>query len=259
MQPLVESTFLVLEGVLGGLAPAMVEADLHEAGDLYEEFVEAMRAHGILYLLIDAKPEKFFHDLIVSAFAWRHYLNRCTRAGYSDFHSALSRSDAFIDALAAGHLPLALELVELGPKEWMKGDEYEEDFWWRWFLGIFARDGNSRAGELDRILERFEAALDGVPSGRLEVCRALRAQDEEAFEVAFAELVVEWERDCADLAGRAEEEPIVAAGTQIFVEGLAVLRLAEGVGISAPGPFHGCPPLANRPRRQPPIEDPFNS
>ena len=114
-----------------------------------------------------------------------------------------------------------------------------------------------RAPSSNPLLDRFEAALQGVPSGRLEVCRALRAEDRGAFEVAFESLVADWEQACAGMALRAEEEATVAAGTQVFVEGLACLRLAEHVGIRTALAFKGCPPLARGPRKRPPIEDPF--
>jgi hypothetical protein len=139
----------------------------------------------------------------------------------------------------------------------MEGDEYEEDFCWVRFLGIVARHGNAAASELDPLLERFETALRGVPSGRLEVCRALRAEDAAAFDVAFEAMVHDWQDECDQVALRAEEELVVAAGTQMFVEGLAVLRLAGKLAIPVSRDYPGCPPLARRPRRNPPIEDPF--
>ena len=257
MQPLEEETFLAFEAAMESASSLMMDEELDQAGPLYQEFVENMRAHAILYLLIDAKPEKFFQDLIVSAFAWRHYLRYCAVSKYRDYCGALSRFDPFFDALAGDHVALALELIELGPIDWMQGDEYEEDFCWVRFLGVFAARGNAAGTDLDQLLTRAEKALQGIPSGRLEVCRALRAEDSDAFAVAFDGLVIEWVKSCEATELRAEEEPVVAAGTQVFVEGLAVLRLAKRVGISVDQSFPGCPPLAQRPRRNPPIEDPF--
>ncbi len=257
MQTLDEGTFLAFESAMESASSLMMEEELGEAGPLYEEFVENMRAHAILYLLVDAKPEKFFQDLIVSAFAWRHYLRRCAENHYRDYCSALSRFDAFFDALAGDHISLAVELVELGPRDWMQGDEYEEDFCWVRFLGVFAAQGNAAGPELDQLLARAETSLQGLSSGRLEVCRALRAGDSDAFATAFAELALGWEKESEAVALRAEEEAVIAAGTQVFVEGLAVLRLAQRIGISVEQPFRGCPPLAQRPRRNPPIADPF--
>jgi len=69
VQPLDESTFHQLEGELEMAAGAIPDAPIDSAGELYEQFVENMRPHAILYLLVDANPEKFFQDLIVSGFA----------------------------------------------------------------------------------------------------------------------------------------------------------------------------------------------
>jgi hypothetical protein len=259
MQPLSEDTFEILEQASDDAMDTMLDADypLAERGPAYEHFAQNARAHAVLYLLVDGQPEMFFHDLIVSGMAWRHYLQACAAAKYRDYCAALGRTDSFFDAVAGDDVALALELIELAPAAWMKGDEYEEDFCFVRFLGLYAEQGNAAAAELDALLERFESALEGVSTGRLEVCRALRTQDRDAFEAAFETLVDDWENDCKDLEFRAEEEPIIAAGTQVFVEGLAVLRLAEREGLRTTNTYRGCPPLARRPRRQAPPADPF--
>jgi hypothetical protein len=259
MQPLLESTFAEFEGVMDRTSTVMTDArtPIQEAGAAYEEFVENLRGHAILYLVVDAKPERFFSDLIVSGYAWRECLQRAKAANHRDYCSALSNADSFFDAIAGDHIPLALEVFDLAAAEWMKGDEYEETFCWVRFMGLFAKHGNAAGAELDAVLERFETALEGIPSGRLEVCRALRTEDKDAFEVAFAELHEDWEQDCFDVRFRAEEEPLFAATSQIFVEGLAVLRLAQREGIPMTRTLRGCPALARRPRKKAPIDDPF--
>src|SRR5919106_2531094 len=81
-----------------------------EAGRFYEEAAEALRAHGILRLLVDADSRGFSNDLVMSGHARRAFLIRCRREGFSDYFEALSRSGSLFDALAANDLALASEI-----------------------------------------------------------------------------------------------------------------------------------------------------
>jgi len=220
---------------------------LAAAGRFYEEAAEALRAHAILRLLIDADEAGFSNDLVMSGQARRGYLRRCARDGYADYFLALSRSGSLIDAVAAGDLPLAVEIFRLSPPAFRKGDEYEDDFHWQRFLGLLL--SGAPATELDASLQALDAAAEGA-GAKLDVARALRARDAEAFDGAFRALLAEREAANAEDAARADEEVPVAVGTQVYVEGIAVLKLARHLGIPIEPEYPMCPTLALVP--QPP-------
>ena len=95
------------------------------------------------------------------------------------------------------------------------------------------------------LIEQFEKVLDGQPSARLDVCRALLNRDQAAFDEAFDNLIHEHEAQIeADKARFQLEEPEVMSQRLIFVEGLAVLRLATLHGLKTESDYLFCPSIA---------------
>jgi hypothetical protein len=251
VQPYGDDTFEELVGnmdLMTGnfLAP---ECPLDDAGRFYQQYCDAARAHAILRILIDSDPEGFFADLIDGAQTRRHFLARCAKAGFRDVFASCGRCTSFFDALVAEDYDLAKEISDLSPDDVIAGEEYEEDFCYMRFLFLFAKCGNTAGAELDGILARFEKSLDGAWSSRLDVCRALRAADADAFALAFESLLLDRENEIRDMRGRAEEEVPVALDSQLFVEGLALLRLADREGLATERQYPGCPAIARRHRR----------
>jgi hypothetical protein len=213
---------------------------LEYAGRFYEEASEALRAHAILSLLLHADGAAFSSGLVASGHARRAFLLRCARQQYADFYVALSRSGAMLDAVVGNDLSLAGEIFGLSPPAYRKGDEYEDDFQWQCLLGLLLT-GAPRP-ELDDTLGALEKATDGEGE-RLEVARALLSRDAEAFDEAFRALVstqqaVNEEEDASD------EEPAAAAGVYVFIEGVAVLKVARRLGIRIEPEYPLCPTLA---------------
>ena len=85
----------------------------------------------------------------------------------------------------------------------------------------------------------------GTPSARLDVCRALLNRDQTAFDEAFDKLIQEQDaKIAADKARFQLEEPEVMSQRLIFVEGLAVLRLATLHGLKTEPDYLFCPSIA---------------
>ncbi len=229
------------------------QCTLAEAGRFYEEAADALRAHGILRLLIDADLDGFSNDLVMSGQARRGYLRRCARKQYADYFIALSRSGSLLDAVAGDDLALASEISSLSPTEFRKGDEYEDDFCWQRFLGLHVT--GAPAAEVDALLARFEKAAEGG-GARLAVARALQAKDAELLEEAFQDLLRLRREEIEEDKPLAEEEVAVAAGTKVFIEGIAVLKLARRAGLPMAPEYPMCPALALLPRQpaKPPDE-----
>jgi hypothetical protein len=215
------------------------QVTLEVAGRFYEEAAEALRAHAILRLLVDADGNGFSNDLVMSAHARRAWLRRCARHQYADYFLALSRSGSMLDAIAADDLQLAAEIFRLSPTAVRLGDEYEDDFFWQRSLGLLLT-GAPRA-ELDTALAALANAADGA---RPALANALGARDAAAFDEAFQSFLGELEAANEEEAGRAEEEVAVAAGTQVFIEGIAVVKLARHLQIPIADEYPMCPTLA---------------
>lgn len=157
---------------------------------------------------------------------------------------ALSRATPFFDALAAFDLEGARELAARAPRSPRADSEYEEDFLYIRFLMDYGLLGQTEQ-EARKTLERFEAVLQGSEEPRLEVCQALLARKEERFQEALQQLVSAQSRRYARLRerGRLPEETW-ATEAKLCVEGLALIVLAEHMGLRAPVAHPGLPWVA---------------
>jgi hypothetical protein len=233
------------------------DCTLDLAGRFYEEMSASQRGLAILYLLQHADTGGYCAELCISAQARLHYLARCAKAGYRDGYAACSRSEPFFDALAARHPALARDIAALSPQDWIEGAEYEDDHCYARFLHRWVIGGATRA-ELDALITRFEKALEGAPSARLSLCKSLLNRDQEAFDVAFMDLLQERNAEIElEKCGVAAEDTAAAACTYLFIEGLGILFVAEGAGLRTLREYPLCPALARLPADEPPPADPF--
>ncbi len=232
------------------------ECTLDVAGRFYEEMGTNLRAQAISCLLLDADTDAFYSELTISAQARRHYLARCVKSGYSDFYGACSRWDPFFDALATHNDALARDIASLSPKDWLDGAEYEDDYCYARFLHRYIADDSAR-DELEALIVRFEKALEGAPSARLAICKSLLARDQKAFDEAFEDLLTEREVEIEEERnGIAEEDVGAALRTYVFVEGLAILWVAERAGLKTLREYPLCPALSRVPMTgSPPVDE----
>src|SRR6185369_13174935 len=101
--------------------------------------------------------------------------------------------------------------------------------------------------EARALLPRFERALDGADSARLVVCRSILDRDQLGFDESFEALLAEREAQIRDDKERGQtEEPPVIAQRRVFVEGVALLRIAERFGLTTQAEYRFCPLLARR-------------
>jgi hypothetical protein len=221
---------------------------LDQLGTLSLEVSEKLRTMAIIVLLTKGDSDTFYHDLIRSGVCREVYLRRCQAEGLlEDHHRASGRYEPLLDALAAGDFALAQKIAALSPTDWMSGHEYEDDYCWAQILHAFVL-GRPQAGGLPDLIARLDVVLDGAPSSKLVVARALEQGNEEDFDAAFDTLLRERERRIeADIARGQFEKPKVVAERQVFIEGLALLRLAETKGLHLQPEYLFCPALARRP------------
>jgi hypothetical protein len=153
---------------------------------------------------------------------------------------ALSRTEALLDALVAGDLKLARSIAELSPSGWTRDWEYEDDFCFYAFLHQLLLQPPS--ADFEQILARFAAALEGGLSTRLDVLTALFTKDASEFETALLALLEEEQTRVDDQRSSVVDSKFLFwPRSFVSIEGLALLRTAELVGLSVVGDFVLCP------------------
>lgn len=213
---------------------------LEHAGRFYEQAAETLRGFAILQLLIHADRRGFSSNLVASGQARRAFLRRCARKGYADHYLAFSRSGSMLDAAAGDDFALAAEVLRMSPASLRRGDEYEDDFWWQRLIGLLI--AGAPAPEVAAALSALEGAAEGE-GARIAVARALVARDAKAFAEAVESLLGERSAEVED-DDATDEDPVAAADAHVFIEGIAVLKLARRLGIAIGSEYPMCPTLA---------------
>ena len=163
----------------------------HALGELSLEVSTKLRAVAIILLLVRADTDLFLHDLIRSGVVREKYLTRCHAEGRTDDHHCVSgRPGPLLDAIASGDLALVGRIAALSPAQWQKGREYEDDYCFAQLLHRLVQPAPPK-DEVAALLDRYEAYQDGQSSARLEVCRALSAGAQQAFDDAFDDRLTE--------------------------------------------------------------------
>lgn len=224
---------------------------ISEVGDLSLELSAKFRGLAIMALLVKGDYTLFLHNLIRSGRVRRSYLYRVHAEGKLDEHHFVSgRYGALLDSIAGGDLGLARDIGDLSPSEWRSNHEYEDDFCYARLLSTLL---NPTADSTPSVLfEQFEMYVGGGSNPRLDVSRALAANDTSRFESSFSDLLLDRERQIdADEERGQLETPEVIAERKVFVEGLALLRLAGLRNIETQAEYRYCPSLARLPMNQP--------
>ncbi len=226
-----------------------------EVGDTFEDVAKNLEALGCCKLLLELDVDRFHRDLVWAGYARRYFLKRSQVEQHVDFHHARSRCNSFFCAIAAGDIALAAEIGALSPEAWMPDGEYEEDFAYFRFVHLLLAGADP--GQTAPLVEQIET-VQGKPSPRLSVVQAFQAGDAAAFEAAFTALA-DARNDQADAQLDAfMGDPSYRPRASVFVEGLALLRLAE---LRRLGPkrreYPRCPYAARATRVSPQPEDIF--
>jgi hypothetical protein len=160
--------------------------------------------------------------------------------------TAASHHGPLCDALAAGAHSLAHDIALLSADVLVKGHEYEEDFFYARLLSLMASGADSLPAQAEPLLEALERASEGQPLLRLAMCRALIYREQARFDDALHALLEErdhhFHAKARSFTARDEE---TETAPHIFVEGLALLRLARHRGITVQSDYLFLPSLAH--------------
>ena len=245
MKSLPEVYDALLEDARDGVAAAAYGPSADEAGPLYEGLVDSFQGLAICNLLQPYDAEQFRTDLVFAAGARRQFLQLCQRDAAAPAARALSRTEALFCAVAARDDALAGDLVRLGPAEWVADAEYEDDFCYHALVSHAATPEAARPlPPPDVLLGRAAAVLDGGTTPRLEAAAALAGGDAGRFRLAFDDLLVERAAWADEMVPHQGDQPLFVAARHVFVEGLALLALADVRGWPMPDAYVFCPELA---------------
>jgi hypothetical protein len=221
-----------------------------QLGALSLEVSARLRTMAIAVLVSDGRTDSFYHNLIRSGRMRQIYLERCQKEDQlDDHHRASGRVAPLLDTIAAADYALAQQIVALSPSEFHAGHEYEDDYC---YAQIIHRLVTDKSDGFKDLLRRFETYIQGAANPRLRIAGALVSREQQEFDVSVRDLIVDRDGEIQRAKLRGElEEPHVVAQRRIFVEGLAILRLAERRGLQTEKEYQYCPSIARVPMSRP--------
>lgn len=216
-------------------------AKADDALSVCEELIAAYRLGAAGALLIEYDAQTFRQALAQSGLVRIQMLGieGATAANAARYQKA-TRSRALFDSLSSGHLSIAGSIVGATLRTWRPQSEYEEDYLYVQILHDLVI-GAAQADGL-RMLDRFEAILNGTPCARLAVCRSLLCADQQTFDDGFESLIREWTEHLVGQERSASRNEVeFCADRHIFFEGLAILALAQHLGLHSETEYRFCP------------------
>jgi len=215
----------------------------------FETLSLCFRSLGTCHLLEFADIFQFRENLTRSGHSRRHFLKACRQQGnLADRHLALSHGEALFDSAAYADWATARDIARLSITEWSADWEYEDDFCYYQFLQtLIERPVEPEHPVLTRTLARFEKALEGQESLRLSVCKTLLDRNQDEFLAQFGALIREiGDADELKRPHLESHEFLSWPCTFVSVEGLALLKVAELLGLDTGDQWPHCPALARR-------------
>jgi hypothetical protein len=233
-------------------ALALIEQQAPEevSGRAYFDAAWRYRRMAVCELLLEGRQDRFFGFLCKSALLQQHLQQLASvRQGIQAVHLSSSLSEVPVNALVSGCLELAETTARGMPGRHVPDVEYEDDFlFYRSSGALLLQVRGGQDVDLQRLLERWSTVLQGGEDLYLDVCRALATRDESNFSRAFEALVEERVRQCEHFRRQkgAEGEQYLSEAF-VFMKGLALLRLAELLGMRTQAEYPLIPRFARLP------------
>lgn len=246
------------------MAALVADASIARKAENLRDVCRLLQAVGISKLINEADVKAFREYLIRSGQARRYYL-RISReeANTDDRFLGLSRVDSIFDAMVASDVPLARDIAALSIDQWHRDWEYEDDFCYYLFLQrLIAAPAFLQTSDAIALLSQFAKALEGQPSPRLSLCRALRERNIDDFRTAL-EGLLQQHADVHDekRAGITEysSQAIFWPRSFVSIEALAWLFIGARFGLKFDDQFQFCPDSARAAFEPLVVEDLFQS
>ncbi len=229
------------------------EHSIGRIGPLCDEVCANFRTLAGCAVLFEGDTDTFCTTLLKSGVVRRYYLKRCVEEDprLRDPYRATGNGSALFDVLAARGFGLAREIAALSPGDWWEGEEYGEDFHYLNFFHRLLNDGADDPVVLAEI-DLLEGVLEGTEDGKLGTCRALSKKDQRAFDEAF-ELLLDArtsEIENAEEAYTPYDALAEQVRSQVYIEGLAILNVADWLGLKTEEEYRLCPVIARLPAQR---------
>ena len=221
------------------------------------------QAVGICKLLVDADVTKFRENLIRGAQARRYHLRKSREEGSADDDRflGLSKVEAVFDAIVADSPELLRDVVALSGEQWHEGWEYEDDFCYYLFVHrLVGQPGFLASPSATALIERFEKALEGQSSARLELCKAVQTRNGKGLREAFEFFLTARKHELDARRPRITEytaQAIFWPRSFVSIEALAWLCIAQRIDLEMNDDFLFCPPEARGRHKPLEVEDFF--
>ncbi|WP_437669527.1 hypothetical protein [Sorangium sp. So ce131] len=209
---------------------------------------EASRLHTLAALssLLSEADTREFRDRLLQAGGVRAQLLGFARQRALHQHRLCCASllDPLLGCVATGAFDLARRIAEVAPREPILDEEYEEDFWYAHALHMLV-SGSVR--ELPAAIERFEVALAGMAAPRLPMLKGLSGRDQRRFDAGLEQMIEEREQYFERKRGTLVRDAMAyATERHIFLEGAALLVLAEQAGLKTRREYRFIPRIARQ-------------
>lgn len=220
-------------------------------GQVCDDISSGFRTLAGCALLLDADTDSYYHGLANCGAARVYFLNRSQREqpDLRNAYRATGNSGPLFSTLAARHFDLARKIVALSSKTFWEGEEYAEDFCFAHFFHLLIVDPRAGQTEVKTALTDLGAAIGEDAPARFQVCRSLWDRDQQAFNEAFEALLDERNKELAEMGD--PYTPYDAAAHRVartfFIDGLAILNVADLLGLSTEREFRFCPAAARLP------------
>ncbi|HYO56132.1 Imm49 family immunity protein [Archangium sp.] len=147
--------------------------------------------------------------------------------------SCTSHIAPLCDAIASGAEALARDIAALSATTWLWRDEFEDDFHYGCLLGWLVSSDGASAPEAESLLDSLIRSSGDDAAPRVRLCRALLKREPRVFDEALRELLEARASSFRNKVGSlGARDAHFETERHVFVEGLALLRLAELRGIS---------------------------
>ncbi|MCP3143955.1 immunity 49 family protein [Pyxidicoccus xibeiensis] len=209
-------------------ALAGLEAGKGNVGELLLNVSTCNRLMGLCALLKEADTEAFAAHLCKAGQARAHLLSLAASGSelLPEF-LCVSEDVGLSAALAAGDVRTATRLAALSPREHFAELEYEDDYLFFRVLHLLLLGPEERRLQ-EKALARWREVVGSDIPPELEVCQALVERSGPDFARAFDELIVDRKRAMKDYRKQVDsDEEILATEGKVYVDGLAILRIAE--------------------------------
>lgn len=233
----------------------LADNEVEAIGQVCETIANGYRTLAGCALLLNADSDRYYHLLAHAAAARKYFLERCQteKPDFRDAYRAAGNSQPLFSALAARHFALAERIAALSSRVWWEGEEYAEDFYYAHALHLLLIQNPPNGAALAAALKGLKEELDDNTMARYLVCLGLANRDQSIFDDAFDELLAMRKEEVSEMT-----EPFTPydsaeqrVAKSYFTEGLALLNLADKLGLTTKPAYHYCPALTRLPMRKP--------